>query len=369
MGSKLNEKNKYYKNKMFENFHKKFKFYENIDRAVVVDLETTGLDEEEGNVLEISAIEIKNGRLTGNTFHSYFEPRYKITDSATRKNQMENQFYSINCKNFYTDGKIIFENFITFVGNSPIICHFADFEKKFLRKEFVFHDLPFYKLSKFICTIDLFKSIYGNDFMANKFSRFELSNVAKYLEIKVDPRIRHTAFGDTMITGKVFIKLMEKIQLIKNKISLEEPNENSKSENISLETDYSKCLLERIREKQMERDLLRLIIKENNNSHSLLKKKKKPQSFEIKKANKTIKAKYFLFILNKEDEFTNEDYKDLKSSCDANLKPANKWLFQYSNYFIFFLGFTRNKKITEGMNYFTKKVSIIKILTQILKLE
>ena len=57
-------------------------------RYIVFDTETTGLEPKENNIIEIAGIEIMNGKLTGNQFHAFFCPRYKISETAEEKQEL-----------------------------------------------------------------------------------------------------------------------------------------------------------------------------------------------------------------------------------------------------------------------------------------
>ena len=62
-------------------------------RYIVFDTETTGLEPKENNIIEIAGIEIINGKLTGNQFHAFFYPRYKISETAEEKHRMSQNFF------------------------------------------------------------------------------------------------------------------------------------------------------------------------------------------------------------------------------------------------------------------------------------
>ena len=49
---------------------------------IVFDTETTGLNYKYDHILELGAVEIENGKLTGKQFHIYIEPRKKISQNV-----------------------------------------------------------------------------------------------------------------------------------------------------------------------------------------------------------------------------------------------------------------------------------------------
>ena len=58
---------------------KKWSIFRNLpersSRIIALDTETTGGNSEDNHILEIAAIEIINGFLTGKVFHFYIKPR------------------------------------------------------------------------------------------------------------------------------------------------------------------------------------------------------------------------------------------------------------------------------------------------------
>jgi len=109
-------------------------------RHIVLDTETTGLFYDNNHILEIAAVEIKNGFLTGNQFHAYLKPRKTIETKAQEKHKMNNCFYKDNFENVYESDKSVMENLLNFVGDSLIFAHNASFDLQFLN-----HELNFWK--------------------------------------------------------------------------------------------------------------------------------------------------------------------------------------------------------------------------------
>lgn len=61
-------------------------------RLIILDTETTGLSPAEGRIVEIAAVEMLDGKLTGREFHHLLNPEhpiFEVADSSTKRNKDE----------------------------------------------------------------------------------------------------------------------------------------------------------------------------------------------------------------------------------------------------------------------------------------
>ena len=101
-------------------------------RYVVLDTETTGLDPDDGHkIIEIGCIEINNRKVTDNTFHKYINPLREIDIEASKVHGMTAS--SLRDKPIFRD---IYDEFLEYIADSPLIIHNAPFDIGFLKKEF-----------------------------------------------------------------------------------------------------------------------------------------------------------------------------------------------------------------------------------------
>lgn len=104
---------------------------QNIDRQVVLDTETTGLNPEEGHrIIEIGCVELVNRKLTKNRFHVYLNPDRLIDDGAIEVHGITNEF--LQDKPRFDD---IADDFIAFIRGAELIIHNAPFDVGFLNHE------------------------------------------------------------------------------------------------------------------------------------------------------------------------------------------------------------------------------------------
>ncbi len=103
-------------------------------RYVVLDTETTGLDPDDGHkIIEIGCVEILDRNVTENTFHKYINPEREIDVEASKVHGLT--LNNLKDKPIFSD---IYDDFLEYVAQSPIIIHNAPFDFGFLKKEHSF---------------------------------------------------------------------------------------------------------------------------------------------------------------------------------------------------------------------------------------
>ena len=100
-------------------------------RHVVFDTETTGLSPREGHrLVEIGAVEMANGSLTGRTFHAYIDPERDMPIEAYRVHRISAEMLAGKPKFAEVAG-----GFMEFVGDAALVAHNAPFDMGFLNFE------------------------------------------------------------------------------------------------------------------------------------------------------------------------------------------------------------------------------------------
>ncbi|MHA7872545.1 MAG: DNA polymerase III subunit epsilon [Hyphococcus sp.] len=110
-------------------------------RQIVFDLETTGFNFWEGHrIVEIGAVELVNGAITGRTYHSYVNPERDMPEEAFRVHGLSGDFLSD--KPVFTDPHVA-PAFCTFVDDAELIAHNGvKFDLPFLQAELERAKLP-----------------------------------------------------------------------------------------------------------------------------------------------------------------------------------------------------------------------------------
>lgn len=186
------------------------------ERLIVLDTETTGFKFSEGEKLvEIGAVEILGNIITDNHYHQYINPSPRqVNVDAEKVHGLSNAFLED-----FPKFKFIYQDFLNFIKDSPLIIHNAPFDLGFLNGELGL--LGISKLSnKIIDTLPLAR---------NKFKGSPASLDALCSRFGIDNRHRtnHGALLDANLLAEVYIKLTEKDKLdfsvpeIKNNISFD----------------------------------------------------------------------------------------------------------------------------------------------------
>ena len=250
----MNKTNNY--NNKLNNLIKETDFLPNIynlnERLVAFDTETTGLKCNRDHIISIAAVEIKNGRLTGNQFQGYITPRIKMEQAAINVHKLENNFYDVYFTDTYKSDIEVMQNFCNFVGNSILIAYNAIFDYNFLYKELMFWKLPIIPKNKFFCCMKYFKKIYGEIDPSLKKS-LTLKRSCDYLGLKSITEDYHSALYDSIMCARLICKLLDfcnskrKTNLVKvNKLSnnnLIEAKYNDDNDVFTKSNDDSKSII------------------------------------------------------------------------------------------------------------------------------
>ena len=154
---------------------------------VVFDLETSGLDPERYEILEIGAIRFKNGSRDGE-FHTYVKPQCSIPWSATSINGIS--WTTVCMAPRFRD---VQEDFLSFIGDFPLVAHNARFDVHFLQTELGHHIS-----NPIIDTLGLARSVLPY------MSSYKLEDLkSAYLHMNISS---HNALGDCEVTACLYQK-------------------------------------------------------------------------------------------------------------------------------------------------------------------
>ncbi|SCC16289.1 DNA polymerase III subunit epsilon [Gilliamella intestini] len=175
----------------------------NYTRQIVLDTETTGMNQEGNNhyeghkIIEIGAVEIINRRLTGNHFHVYINPERLIDEDAFKVHGISDDFVK---------DKPIFKNvahdFIKFIDGAELIIHNASFDVGFMDYEFRLCGLDFKTADHCIITDTLA--------MARRLfpgKRNNLDVLCERYQIDNSHRTLHGALLDAEILAEVYLAM------------------------------------------------------------------------------------------------------------------------------------------------------------------
>src|SRR5262249_18222395 len=154
-------------------------------REIVLDTETTGLDPAEGHrIIEIACIELESHIPTGRSFHTLVQPGRDIPEDALRVHGLTAEKLA-SAPVF----EAIFEEFLAFIGDAPLVIHNAEFDLKFLNAEFARLSLPAFAPARGIDTIALAKRRFPG-------ARYSLDELCRRFNIDLSARSKHGALID-----------------------------------------------------------------------------------------------------------------------------------------------------------------------------
>jgi len=179
----------------------------NLDNFVVLDLETTGLDPTNDQVIEIGAIRFTDGK-ESETFETFVNPGIPIPDFITKLTGITDE--DVKDSQPFADR---FDELIDFIGDSTLIGHQVNFDCSFLEYHHRIINNNFKNWEK-----ESQRFLYTNNrrmdtlFLARIFlpflTRFKLATVAGHFGIDLEHA--HRAIDDARATGKIFLELIDR---------------------------------------------------------------------------------------------------------------------------------------------------------------
>ena len=165
-------------------------------REIILDIETSGLDYKEGHrIIEIGCVEL-NRKEVGSYFHQYINPLKTLTEENIKIHGITNEF--LEDKPLFED---VAEEFLSFIQDSSIIAHNANFDVGFLN-----HELE--KLSK--PQIDKDRVVDTVVIARNRFPGQQVNLDALVKKLKVNTLVDrefHGALKDAKILTDVYLEL------------------------------------------------------------------------------------------------------------------------------------------------------------------
>lgn len=168
-----------------------------MDREIVLDTETTGLDPIRGGhrIAEIGCLELINHVPTGKTFHVYIDPEREFDPEAAQVVGLT--WDMLKGKPLFKD---IARDFLAFIGQDPLVIHNATFDLKFLNFELTYADLP--RLTNpVIDTLPMARKKFPG-------SPASLNALCKRFGVSLESRTKHGALIDSELLAKVYLELI-----------------------------------------------------------------------------------------------------------------------------------------------------------------
>lgn len=171
-----------------------------VNKCVVLDVETTGLDPQSDKIIEIAMLEVNEG-IVKKKYHTLVNPKRIIPDKITDLTGISQNDVR-NAKPY----KEMVQEVHAFLGDSPIVAHNSEFDAKFIAKAFSLAGI--YHPIRHIDTMAMAKQAYQN--MPN----YKLDTLIKQLSLADGPQT-HRANADAVHTWHLFVKCKSRLLALK----------------------------------------------------------------------------------------------------------------------------------------------------------
>ncbi len=162
---------------------------------VIFDFETTGLDTNTCNVIEVGALKMVNGKIV-EEFSTFAKPDKPLTEDITELTSITQEM--VEDKPSFTQ---ILPDFLKFCKDAILVAHNQEYDIKILSRYCRDEGYKFENLSQ--CTLAL-----SNKYLPQLKSH-SLAKVSEYYGFV--NQHAHRAIGDVEVTAKIFVKLAENI--------------------------------------------------------------------------------------------------------------------------------------------------------------
>jgi len=165
-------------------------------REIVLDTETTGLDPNSGHrIVEIGCVETRHHITTGESFHVYINPERDMPEEAFNVHGLSEQFLSD--KPVFAE---VVEDFLAFIGDSPLVIHNAEFDMKFLNAELKKVGRPLLDRDRAVDTVTMARRKFPG-------AQANLDALCRRFEIDLSRRDKHGALLDAELLADVYLQL------------------------------------------------------------------------------------------------------------------------------------------------------------------
>ena len=168
-------------------------------RYVIFDLETTGLDSNKHEIIEIGAIRVNRDSTRVTTFHTLVKPNRRIPKFITQKTGILQEMVDQDGEQLET----AIAEFATFIGSLPLVSYNADFDMKFLRGAARQHNIKVD--NRFTCALKMARRAWPN-LPSHKLDDIaEIMNFDQNVKCDTADEGAHRALGDCKRTMLVYV--------------------------------------------------------------------------------------------------------------------------------------------------------------------
>ena len=167
-----------------------------MNRSLILDTETTGLDFEKDRIIEIACLELIDDVFSGEKFHNFYSPENIIISKQSEEiHGLSNDFLKK-----YNSFESEIQKFIEFIGNSQLIIHNAQFDLSMINNALMRTGKRKISSEQTLCTLELSKKKFPG-------SKNNLNALCRRFGISLEEREKHSAITDCFLLLQVFQEL------------------------------------------------------------------------------------------------------------------------------------------------------------------
>lgn len=167
-----------------------------MNRRLILDTETTGLDFDKDRIIEIACLELIDDVFSGEKFHNYYSPENIIISKQSEEiHGLSNDFLK-KYKSFESE----IQSLLEFIGNSQLIIHNAQFDLSMINSALRRIGKKKIPEEQTLCTLELSKKKFPG-------SKNNLNALCRRFGISLEEREKHSAITDCFLLLQVFQEL------------------------------------------------------------------------------------------------------------------------------------------------------------------
>ena len=161
-------------------------------RLVIFDVEATGLDVTEDEVVQIAAIEWVAGKW-GRTFERFICPQKAVGDAVHVHGFSDEYLREVGA-----DAKVVFTEFLSFIRGAVLVGHNIQYDLKIVSSHMKRVGLDFNHQDRFYDTLDITRRLYP------ELKNHQLATLSQFIGVSHQPT--HNAMDDILATGEILVK-------------------------------------------------------------------------------------------------------------------------------------------------------------------
>ena len=172
-------------------------------KVVIFDVESTGLDVTKDEVVQIAAIELRDGKQV-QTFERFIKPKTSVGDSA-----LVHGFSDEFLEQYGQSSDEVFKEFLQFIDGALLVGHNVQYDLKIVRSHMNRVGLVFDRTINYCDTLDIVRRLYPN------LKNHKLDTVSEFIGALHEPT--HNAMDDILATKDVLLKSMDRLMKYQTK--------------------------------------------------------------------------------------------------------------------------------------------------------